>query len=49
MKKTITEELERIHKLTYGENVMNESDFMNRILKALGIKDKKVYNCITYC
>jgi murein DD-endopeptidase MepM/ murein hydrolase activator NlpD len=40
MKKTITEELERIHKLTYGEKVMNESDFMSRILKALGIKNK---------
>jgi hypothetical protein len=37
MKKTITEELERIHKLTYGDKVVNESAFMEKILKTLGL------------
>lgn len=41
MKKTIKEELERIHHLNYGDKFINESDFIEKILKSLGIKNKK--------
>lgn len=38
MKKTLTEELERIHTLTYGKKVIEEQGFLDRLLKGIGLK-----------
>lgn len=43
MKKNLNEELKRLHTLTYGGKVIEESDFIKRILKSLGIKDDKEF------
>lgn len=45
MKKTILEELERIHSVTYGKDIIEEQKLFDKILRALGIKkgeDKKI-------
>jgi peptidoglycan hydrolase-like protein with peptidoglycan-binding domain len=42
MKKTLTEELQRIHEITYGKKVVNEN-FVNNLLNKIGLgKDKGV-------
>lgn len=43
MKKSLTEELERIHTLTYGKKVIEEQGFLDKLLKGVGLKkdDKK--------
>ena len=38
MKKTLKEELLRIHEITYGNNIINES-FIDGILNKIGIKN----------
>lgn len=38
MKKTLTEELERIHSLTYGKNITEADGFLDRLLKRIGVK-----------
>jgi len=40
MKRSLTEELERIHTITYGKKVIEEQGFLDRILKGVGLKDK---------
>lgn len=44
MKKTLSEELERIHTLTYGKRVIEEQGLLDRILKGVGLKkdEKKI-------
>jgi murein DD-endopeptidase MepM/ murein hydrolase activator NlpD len=42
MKKTLTEELERIHTITYGKKVIEEQGFLDKILKGIGLKKDKV-------
>lgn len=44
MKRTISEELERIHTITYGKEVIEEQGLLDRILKGVGLKgdNKKV-------
>ena len=39
MKKTLQEELERIHGITYGKEVMTEG-FLDNILSKVGLKKK---------
>ena len=42
MKKTLTEELQRIHEITYGKKVVNEN-FVDKLLNKIGLgKDKGV-------
>jgi murein DD-endopeptidase MepM/ murein hydrolase activator NlpD/GH24 family phage-related lysozyme (muramidase) len=43
MKRTLSEELERIHTMTYGKNVIVEQNLIDKILTKVGIKkgDKK--------
>lgn len=43
MKKTLKEDLERIHELTYGKRIINESGFIDKILNNIGVgsSDKK--------
>lgn len=41
MKKSLTEELERIHTLTYGKKVLEEQGFLDKILKSVGLKKYK--------
>jgi peptidoglycan hydrolase-like protein with peptidoglycan-binding domain len=43
MKKTLKEDLERIHELTYGKRIINESGFIDKILNTIGVgsSDKK--------
>jgi murein DD-endopeptidase MepM/ murein hydrolase activator NlpD len=38
MKKNLTEELKRIHSLTYGKEILNEEGFLNKILKSVGLE-----------
>lgn len=38
MKKTLTEELVRIHSLTYGKNITEADGFLDRLLKRIGVK-----------
>lgn len=40
MKRSLTEELERIHTITYGKQVIEQQGFLDRILKGVGLKDK---------
>lgn len=40
MKRNLTEELERIHTITYGKQVIEQEGFLDRILKGVGLKDK---------
>ena len=40
MKKTLTEELQRIHEITYGKQVVNEG-FVNNLLNKIGIGENK--------
>jgi len=40
MKRSLTEELERIHTITYGKQVTEQEGFLDRILKGVGLKDK---------
>ena len=40
MKKSLQEELERIHGITYGNNVINEG-FIDTILQKVGLKGGK--------
>lgn len=44
MKRTLSEELERIHTMTYGKNVIAEQNLIDKILNKIGLKrdDKKV-------
>ena len=44
MKKTLREELERIHTLTYGKKVIEEQGFLDNLLTKVGLKkdEKKV-------
>lgn len=37
MKKTLQEELERIHNITYGKEIMTEEDFLNNLLSKIGL------------
>lgn len=39
MKKTLVEELERIHSITYGKKVLEEQNLLDRIFSAVGLKD----------
>lgn len=43
MKRSLTEELERIHTITYGKRVIEEQGFLDKLLKRVGLKkdDKK--------
>ena len=42
MKKTLTEELQRIHEITYGKQLVNESGIIDKILSKVGLgKDEK--------
>lgn len=38
MKRSLTEELERIHTITYGRKVIEEQGFLDKILKGVGLK-----------
>jgi len=38
MKRTLSEELERIHSITYRKEVINEEGFLNKLLQKVGIK-----------
>jgi len=38
MKKTLIEEIERIHSITYGPEILSEQNFLNRILQGIGLK-----------
>lgn len=40
MKRSLTEELERIHTITYGKQVIEQEGFLDKILKGVGLKDK---------
>ena len=40
MKKTLTEELQRIHEITYGKQVVNEG-FIDKLLSKIGLGDDK--------
>jgi|Laugresu1bdmlbsd_1035121.scaffolds.fasta_scaffold00692_9 murein DD-endopeptidase MepM/ murein hydrolase activator NlpD/GH24 family phage-related lysozyme (muramidase) len=42
MKRNLTEELERIHTITYGKKVIEEQGFLDKILKGVGLKKDKV-------
>jgi hypothetical protein len=44
MKRTLSEELERIHTMTYGKNVIVQENLIDKILNKIGLKkdDKKV-------
>lgn len=44
MKRTLSEELERIHTLTYGKRVIEEQGLLDRILRGVGLKkdEKKI-------
>jgi len=44
MKRSLTEELERIHTITYGKKVIEEQGFLDKLLKGVGLKkdDKKI-------
>ncbi len=39
MKRNLTEELKRIHTITYGKNITEEDSFLDKILKGVGLKD----------
>ena len=39
MKRTLKEELERIHGLTYGKKILAEDNFIDKILNKVGVKD----------
>lgn len=39
MKRTLTEELKRIHSITYGDHIVEQEGFIDKILKTVGIKD----------
>lgn len=41
MKKTLREELERIHTLTYGKKIIEEQGFLDKLLTGVGLKDKE--------
>jgi murein DD-endopeptidase MepM/ murein hydrolase activator NlpD len=38
MKRTLSEELERIHSITYGKEVINEEGFLDKLLQKVGLK-----------
>jgi len=38
MKKTLIEEIERIHSITYGPDILSEQNFLNKILQGIGLK-----------
>jgi peptidoglycan hydrolase-like protein with peptidoglycan-binding domain len=38
MKKTLAEELERIHSITYGKQLMEQEDFLDKLLAKAGLK-----------
>jgi len=38
MKKTLIEEIERIHTITYGPDILSEQNFLNKILQGVGLK-----------
>lgn len=38
MKRTLSEELERIHTITYGKKVIEEQGFLDKLLKGVGLK-----------
>ncbi len=38
MKRNLTEELKRIHSITYGKRVIEEQGFLDKILKGVGLK-----------
>lgn len=40
MKKTLTEELIRMHTMTYGKQVVEEEGFVDRFLKTIGVRKK---------
>lgn len=39
MKRTLTEELKRIHSITYGDHIVEQEGFIDKILKTVGVKD----------
>lgn len=39
MKRTLTEELKRIHSITYGQKLTEQEGFIDKILKTVGVKD----------
>ena len=42
MKKSLREELERIHTITYGKQVVAEENIIDKIFKAIGIDRDKL-------
>jgi hypothetical protein len=44
MKRTLSEELERIHTITYGKKVIEEQGFVDKLLRGVGLKkdEKKI-------
>ena len=41
MKNTLTEELQKIHSITYGENIVIEEGFLDNILRKIGLKKEE--------
>lgn len=40
MKQSLKEELERVHSITYGKQIIQESGLLDKIMSNLGVKDK---------
>ena len=38
MKKTLTEELKRIHTMIYGQQIVEQEQFIDNFLKSIGFK-----------